>query len=85
MPSPSRRWSAHRRYVFPNNTIYGVAGSGSSGFTGDGGAAMSATLSSPTGIAIDPDERFAYISDNGNRRIRVVDLSTRIINTLSGE
>jgi hypothetical protein len=48
-----------------------VAGSGSQGFSGDDGAATSAQLDSPQGIAIGPDGTL-YIADTGNQRIRAV-------------
>jgi hypothetical protein len=74
---------AHR-FVFANNTILGLAGTGTAGFSGDGGPAAAAQLSSPTGIAIDANERFVYISETGNKRIRQVSMADRVITTLSG-
>src|SRR5690349_2085357 len=48
-----------------------VAGEGTSGFGGDGGAATSAMLNSPSGLAITTDGGF-LIADTGNHRIRKV-------------
>ena len=52
--------------------IYRVAGTaGSSGHTGDGGAATSALLDAPTGVAVDPSGNL-YIADSSNNRIQYV-------------
>jgi sugar lactone lactonase YvrE len=53
-------------------TISTVAGTGHAGFSGDGGAAVSAELRNPSGIAVAPDGTL-YIADLKNRRIRKVD------------
>jgi sugar lactone lactonase YvrE len=67
-----------------------VAGGGSSGL-GDGGPATAAQLGAAggpnpgvVGVAVDPGANFLYISDGTNNRIRVVTLSTGIINTICG-
>src|SRR5213592_1091938 len=39
--------------VDPSGQLTTVAGNGSAGFSGDGGPATSARLSSPTGVAVD--------------------------------
>ena len=59
-----------------------VAGTGASGYSGDGLAATSATLSGPTGVAVDPGGNL-YISDEGNEVIRKV-TPDGIINTFAG-
>ena len=48
-----------------------VAGNGTSGFSGDGGAATSAELNNPTSVALDAANNL-YIADSGNNRIRKV-------------
>ncbi len=60
-----------------------VAGNGTYGYSGDGGAATSAKLYSPVGVAIDASGNL-FIADNGNNRIRSVNASTGIINTVVG-
>jgi trimeric autotransporter adhesin len=60
-----------------------VAGTGSSGYSGDGGLATSAALRSPYGVAIDASGNI-YITDAGNNRIRMVTKSTGIISTVAG-
>jgi hypothetical protein len=51
--------------------ISAVAGTGATGFTGDGGQATSATLNQPSGVAVDGSGNI-YISDRLNNRIREV-------------
>jgi sugar lactone lactonase YvrE len=48
-----------------------VAGTGSRGFAGDGGPAVSALLNAPAGVAVDLAGNI-YIADTGNQRIRRV-------------
>ena len=48
-----------------------VAGSGTRGFTGDWGDAVSARMSLPYGIALDASGDL-YVCDSGNRRVRKV-------------
>ncbi len=59
-----------------------VAGNGIDGFSGDGGAAVNASLSFPADVAMD---RFGtlYIADSGNNRIRKV-TPDGIITTIAG-
>jgi hypothetical protein len=59
------------RRVSPTGTITTVAGTGTSGFTGDGGPATSAQISVPNGIAVLPDGGF-LIADSNNHRVRRV-------------
>lgn len=59
-----------------------VAGSGTLGFGGDGGAAGSAQLNTPLGLAVDGAGNL-YIADNGNHRIRKV-TSGGTISTVAG-
>ena len=73
------------RKISLSGTITVVAGTGTTPVPGlgDGGPATSASLASPGGIAIGPDQRL-YIADRNNSRVRVVDLSSGIINTFAG-
>ncbi len=59
-----------------------VAGIGSLGYSGDGGLATAAKISSPQGVAFDKSGNL-YIVDAGNHRIRKVDTSG-IIATVAG-
>jgi sugar lactone lactonase YvrE len=58
-----------------------VAGTGAQGFGGDNGAATSALLDSPRGLAVDGNGNL-YISDTHNQRIRRV--SAGVITTIAG-
>ena len=53
--------------------IYTIAGDGSSGFSGDGGPATAASLTGPTGLAVDAN---GNVLIGANQRIRVVAAST---------
>jgi YD repeat-containing protein len=73
----------HRiRKVDTNGIITTVAGTGVSGYRGDGGPATDARLSSPQDIAVDRWGSL-YIADGNNYRIRKVD-TNGIIATLAG-
>ncbi len=61
----------------PSGTVWRIAGSGVSGFSGDGGAAPAAELNGPNGVAVD-SAGDVYIADTNNRRIRKVDTSGNI-------
>jgi uncharacterized protein (TIGR03437 family) len=50
---------------------YAIAGTGTPGFAGDGGPALTAQFNSPGGIAADAHGNL-YIADTGNNRIRVI-------------
>jgi sugar lactone lactonase YvrE len=59
-----------------------IAGSGTQGFLGDGGAAATAELFNPSRVAVDT-LGFLYIADIGNNRVRRVD-TLGIIITIAG-
>jgi uncharacterized protein (TIGR03437 family) len=54
-----------------NGVITTVAGTGTSGFSGDNGPATNAKLAAPSGVAIDSAGNL-YIADVGNNRIRKI-------------
>ena len=70
------------RKVDTSGIITTVAGNGSSGFSGDGGPATSASLTNPFGVALDGTGNL-FIADEGSNRIRKVDTSG-IITTVAG-
>ena len=70
------------RRVDPNGIITTIAGTGVTGFSGDGGPATAAQLNEPQDVAVD-DAGNLYIADLFNYRIRKVDLQG-IITTVAG-
>lgn len=60
-----------------------VAGTGAAGFSGDGSLAINAELNRATGVAVDNLGNI-YICDADNFRIRKVDATTGIIQTIAG-
>jgi hypothetical protein len=73
---------AHRVRVIRDGVVDTVAGFGVAAFLGDGGPAVVAALSRPTGLAVDAAGNL-YIADYGNGAIRRVD-PDGIITTVAG-
>ncbi|NYF50753.1 Ig-like domain repeat protein [Tunturiibacter gelidoferens] len=71
------------RKVALDGTITTIAGNGTSGFSGDGGAASAAVMDSPAATAIDAAGNI-YIADAGNNRVRKVNAVTGEIDTVVG-
>ncbi len=71
-----------RKITISTGVITTVAGNGTAGFSGDGGAAVSAKLNTPSSVALD-DTGNIYICDYLNNRIRKVNTSG-IISTYAG-
>jgi uncharacterized protein (TIGR03437 family) len=69
--------NAKVRKVSASGTITTVVGSGTPGFGGDGGAAASAQLNLPVGVAVDSSGNL-YIADFGNSRVRKVSTNNTI-------
>lgn len=57
--------------VMTANNIYTIAGTGASGYTGDGAIASGATFNFPISVTVDPDDNL-YIGDYGNHAIRMI-------------
>jgi sugar lactone lactonase YvrE len=65
-------WNNNRvRRVGTDGTITTVAGSGTAGYSGDGGPATQAQLANPAGVAVD-NTGTLYIIDQVNQRVRRV-------------
>ncbi|MCK6684207.1 MAG: hypothetical protein L6R30_17535 [Thermoanaerobaculia bacterium] len=72
-----------RRVDAISRTISTLAGDTSAGFSGDGGTASAARLSTPRGLALDQAGDL-FIADSGNSRIRKVARGTTQITTVAG-
>jgi DNA-binding beta-propeller fold protein YncE len=64
-------------------TLRRVAGTGKSGFTGNGGPALEATLAGPKGVALDPAGT-VYLADTESHSIRYLDIAKNTIEVLVG-
>lgn len=73
--------SVVRRVDAATNVITPTAGTGTSGFSGDGGPAVTAQLNAPRAVAV--INSLIFIADSANNRIRVVLLGGSII-TVAG-
>ncbi len=70
------------RKVAPNGIITTVAGNGTLGYSGDGGAATSAEITDPYDVAVDAAGNL-YIADSSNHAVRKVAVDG-IITTVAG-
>jgi sugar lactone lactonase YvrE len=70
------------RRIDTHGAITTVAGTGTAGFSGDGGPATKAELNGLYGLVIDKHGNL-YIADNGSQRVRKID-AHGVITTLSG-
>ena len=72
-----------RKVTASTGVISTVAGTGTSGSDGDGGAATAAQLNTPWDVALD-SARNIYIADRIGKRVRKVTVSTGVITTVAG-
>ena len=70
-----------RKFTVGGN-ISTVAGTGTAGYTGDGGAATSARINKPQGVSVDAVGSI-YIADTNNDRLRLVNIYTGFISTMA--
>ncbi len=78
-----REGNAIYRIDAASQTLHHVAGTGESGYAGDGGAAKAARLGGPKGLVI-ADDGSLYVADTENHAIRRIDTRTGIITTVLG-
>lgn len=67
------------RKIAPDGVIQTIAGDGHARWEGDGGPAISASLNTPTQLAVD-DHGVVYFLDSGNVRVRRIDTDGTIHN-----
>jgi sugar lactone lactonase YvrE len=72
-----------RKITAADGKITTIAGTGTAGYTGDGGLATSATLSSPSDVTVDGSGN-VYIVEAENQVIRKITASDGKINTIAG-
>lgn len=72
-----------RRVDAQTGRIATVAGTGQSGYAGDGGQARQAQFRQPHSIGLD-DRGCLYVADIGNHRIRRIDLAQGTIESIAG-
>jgi len=60
------------------------AGTGTAGFSGDGGQASKATFDFLMCISLNPSNNKIHLADLKNRRIRAIDLKTNVVTTVAG-
>lgn len=74
-------------YVFRADLARGtkevLAGTGTRGFSGDGGPALRAAFSAPEWIALDKAQNI-FIGDRSNHRIRRIDARSGLVTTVAG-
>ncbi len=64
--------------------ISNMVGTGTQGYAGDGGRATSALMDNPFHVDFDPEQRYLYIADCFNYRIRQVGVESGEIITFAG-
>ncbi len=71
------------RKVDASGVVSTIAGTGSEGYSGDGGLALRATFRGPKGLRADPSGNL-FVVDTENNAIRRIDSASGIITTVAG-
>lgn len=71
-----------RKIEIATGAVTTIAGTGTDSYSGDGGAAINATLNMPSDVAVSPDNSI-YIADTWNNVIRKIDAAGNI-STVAG-
>lgn len=61
-----------------------IAGNGKPGYAGDNGPAVGAQFNQPHSIALTDDDKYLFVADIMNHRIRVIDLKSDIVMSIAG-
>ncbi|MBM3876385.1 MAG: hypothetical protein FJ386_06665 [Verrucomicrobia bacterium] len=81
----SDTWNSRVRKIdAQSGVITTVAGTGTKGFTGEGGPAVKADFGNIYCVSLDPQAENLLLADLDNRRIRAVNLKTGIARTIAG-
>jgi DNA-binding beta-propeller fold protein YncE len=73
-----------RQLDLKTGIVVPLAGTGKRGFRGDGGPALEAEFGGTYCVATDPAGKNLYVADLDNRRIRKIELATRVVTTVAG-
>lgn len=73
-----------RKYDPKTSIVTNFAGTGEKGFAGDGGPAEKAVFGGIYCVTLTPDHKRLVLADLDNRRIRAIDLATRVVTTVAG-
>jgi DNA-binding beta-propeller fold protein YncE len=78
-------WNQRIRRMDPKfSTIETWAGSERKGYDGDGGRALDATFGMIIQIAADPKNEYIYVADIANKRVRRINVESRLVETVAG-
>lgn len=75
--------STYAKDFLPEGRVEVVLGTGTNGWTGDGGPAIKAQCGEPFGLAIGPDGAL-YVCEESTHVVRRVDLKTGLVSTVAG-
>jgi sugar lactone lactonase YvrE len=78
-----REGNAVYKLDLKGGTLHHIAGTGESGFSGNGGPARQATLSGPKGLSIGPDGN-VYLADTESHSIRMIDIRRSTLELVAG-
>ena len=73
-----------RKILASTSVITTIAGTGSDGYSGDGGAATAANIKNPSGINLDSAGNVYFGDYDGYNVIRKITVSTGVITTVAG-